>query len=108
MTAKQLLINYLSIPDCIILVDGQMGKYDPDHRIIDTADADWFYLEYTESDKIHLDEFDENSITLNRDESRFQLRNSLEHAGEIVEQNIFITVAVKIAFPDECTLKHIK
>lgn len=81
MTKKQLLLNYLSIPDCVILVDGQMGNYNTERRIIKAADSDWFYLERTESDKINLNDFEEEFITLNREESRFQLKEYIKCGG---------------------------
>lgn len=108
MTPKQLLLTYLSIPDCIILVDSQMGRYIPDRRVIETADADWFYLEWEESSEIKLDSFSEESVTLNREETKFHLREIIEANGGHEEQNIFISVSVKLSFPEEGILKSTK
>ena len=108
MTPKQLLLTYLSIPDCIILVDGQMGRYIPERRVIETADADWFYLEWEEKGEITLDTFSEESVTLDRENTTFHLRELIEFSKSHEEQNIFISVSVKLSFPEENILKHTK
>lgn len=108
MTPKQLLLTYLSIPDCIILVDSQMGRYIPDRRVITTADADEFFLEWEQKSEIDLDSFNEASVTLNREETKFHLTEVLEFPEESVTQDIFISVSAKIAFPEESILRNTK
>lgn len=108
MTAKQLLLTYLSIPDCIILVDSQMGRYIPDRNVIETADADEFFLEQEQKSEINLDAFSEASVTLDRETTKFHLRELVEINGRREKQNIFISVSVKLCFPEEDILKLIK
>lgn len=106
MTPKQLLLTYLSIPDCIILVDSQMGRYIPDRNVIETADADEFFLEQEQKSEINLDAFSEESITLERETTKFHLRELVEINGRHEEQNIFISVSVKLFFPEDSILKY--
>lgn len=106
MTSKQLLITYLSIPDCIILVDGQQGIYKRDRNMIETADADCFYLQSEEREIINLQNYPESSVTLDRDQTKFRLSEIVVLQGEQIQQDIYITVAAKIAFPSQEYKEH--
>lgn len=106
MTPKQLLIAYLSIPDCIILVDGQQGIYKRERNMIETADADCFYLQAEEREIINLQDYLDSAVTLDRNQTKFRLSEIVLLKGEEIQQDIYITVAMKIAFPIQDSLEH--